>query len=303
MASLSTPIAQARSASTRWRAYVALAIGVICITWSAILARWAAIPGTSSAFYRVLIATLILAPFWLHRQRVAPALRPSKHAIWIGILGGVMFAGDLGMYNTSVMLTSATNATLLGNNAPLWVALGAWIFFRQRPSVMYWIGLVLALVGTVAIVGSDMIKHPTFSLGDFFAFAAAVCFAGYLLAVERVRASTDTLTLLMITISASTVTLFIIALITHAPLQGFSLTTWGSLIALGLVSQVCGYVALTYALGHLPATVTSVCLLLQAPLTALLAIPLLGESVTEPQILGGLLVLIGVYLVSRPNAA
>jgi drug/metabolite transporter (DMT)-like permease len=209
------------------------------------------------------------------------------------------------MYNTSIMLTTATNATLLGNNAPLWVGLGAWLLFRTRPSAMYWIGLAVALGGTLAIVGADMLHHPSFGAGDLLACAAAVCFAGYLLAVERVRAhtQTDTLTLTTITVCASTVGVLFMALLFGAPLGGYSLTTWGALIALGLIAQVGGYLALTYALGHLPATVTSVCLLVQAPITALLAVPLLGESISTLQIVGGALVLGGIYPVNRGEAA
>src|SRR5439155_546180 len=75
--------------------------------------------------------------------------------------------------------------------------------------------------------------------------------------------------------------------------------SWLALIGLGLVSQLGGYLALTYALGHLPATITSVSLLSQGPLTAILAALLLGEPLTGPQILGGALVLVGVGLANR----
>jgi drug/metabolite transporter (DMT)-like permease len=68
---------------------------------------------------------------------------------------------------------------------------------------------------------------------------------------------------------------------------------------LGLVSQLGGYLALTYALGHLPATVTSVSLLSQGPLTAVLATLFLGEPLTSFQIAGGALVLIGVGLANH----
>jgi len=70
-------------------------------------------------------------------------------------------------------------------------------------------------------------------------------------------------------------------------------------LGLGLVSQLGGYLALTYALGHLPATVTSVSLLSQGPLTAVLAALLLGEPLSVYQIAGGALVLVGVGLANR----
>jgi drug/metabolite transporter (DMT)-like permease len=75
--------------------------------------------------------------------------------------------------------------------------------------------------------------------------------------------------------------------------------TWWALLGLGLISQLGGYLALTYALGHLPATITSISLLTQGPLTAAMAAVLLGEPLTLPQIVGGALVLFGVALAHR----
>jgi drug/metabolite transporter (DMT)-like permease len=75
--------------------------------------------------------------------------------------------------------------------------------------------------------------------------------------------------------------------------------TWLALIGLGLVSQLAGYLALTYALGHLPATITSISLLTQGPLTAAMAALLLAEPISFSQIVGGILVLSGVGLAHR----
>jgi len=77
-------------------------------------------------------------------------------------------------------------------------------------------------------------------------------------------------------------------------------TLW-AVLGLGLISQLGGYLALTYALGHLPATITSISLLTQGPLTAVLAALLLSEPLTVPQILGGALVLSGVALAHGRN--
>jgi len=109
----------------------------------------------------------------------------------------------------------------------------------------------------------------------------------------------DTLTLTTLAVTASSVTLLLVCLVVRVPLLGYSTHAWLSLIGLGLVSQVGGYLAVTYALGHLPATVTSVGMLGQAPLTALLAIPLLGEPLIASQVIGGALVITGIYVVNR----
>lgn len=130
------------------------------------------------------------------------------------------------------------------------------------------------------------------------AVSASIFFAAYLLTIERVRSGMDTLTLTTLAVSASTVTLLALCLTLGVPLSGSSPHSWLALIGLGLVSQIGGYLAITYALGHLPATITSVGLLAQAPLTAVLSIPLLGEPLVVTQAIGGALVLTGIYVVN-----
>lgn len=279
-----------------WTAYLALGVGVVCIAWSALFVRWAGVSGPASAFYRALVATIVLAPAWLWRgRRRSLAARPAV----LGVLAGVFFAIDLALFNSAVMNTSAANATLLGNNAPILVGLGSWVVFRKRPAAIFWIGLALALVGSACIIGSDALTPAAFGSGDVMAITASVFFAAYLLTIGRVRSEIDTLTLTTLAVAASSAVLLILCLLLRVPLSGYATHAWLSLIGLGVVSQVGGYLAITYALGHLPATVTSVGLLGQAPLTALLAIPLLGEPLSASQIIGGVLVLAGIYVVNR----
>ena len=83
------------------------------------------------------------------------------------------------------------------------------------------------------------------------------------------------------------------------PLTGFPPQTWLSLLALGLITHVGGWLSINYALGHIPASIVSVTLLGQPVLTAIFAIPLLGEALFPLQIIGGILALIGIYIVNR----
>ena len=131
------------------------------------------------------------------------------------------------------------------------------------------------------------------------ALAAAACFAVYLMATEEIRAHTSTLEFLRLAILSSTIFMFLFTLLLRVPLGVPDRRSLFALIGLGLVSQLGGYLALTYALGHLPATVTSVSLLSQGPLTALLAALLLGEPLTRYQLAGGALVLLGVGLANH----
>jgi drug/metabolite transporter (DMT)-like permease len=275
------------------------------IAWSAILVRWSEVPGPTSAFYRAFIAALVLVPWRALRppppRGDATARNPGRHATLLAAAAGFFFALDLVCYNTAVMRTAATTATLLGNNAPIFVGLGTWLVFKRRPPRRFWIGLGIAMTGAAIVMVAT--ASPAAGVrgdltGAFLAIAAAAFFAAYLLAIERVREDMDTLTSTTIATVCSALTLFAICAILKVPLADFSMHTWLALLGLGLISQLGAYVALTYALGHLPATVTSVGLLAQAPLTAILAVPLLGERLSTPFLAGGVLVLLGIYIVN-----
>jgi drug/metabolite transporter (DMT)-like permease len=279
--------------------YGALVAGILCIGWSAIFVRWTDMPGAASAFYRVLIPAIMLLPTWLFDRRTP---RVSLGTLVIIAGGGLFFALDLALYNTAILRTSAANATLLGNNTPIVVGLLTWLVFGRRPAPAFWLGLLLAVAGALVILWADLSRHANFGSGDVMALAAAACFAVYLMATERVRQNTGTLTFLRLAIVSSAFFLlaFNVALGTSLVIpSGRSLA---ALLGMGLITQLGGYLALTYALGHLPATVTSVSLLSQGPLTALLAAWLLGEPLTGSLILGGTLVLLGVGLANRERA-
>ena len=277
-------------------AYLALIAGIVCIAWSAIFVRWTNIPGPASAFYRMLVPAVILLPTVIF-DRNSTAL--SRRMLWIIALGGVFFALDLALYNTAILKTSAANATLLGNNTPIAVGLISWLVFRKKPGSAFWVGLLLAVAGSLVLVGADFGRHVRFGVGDAMALGAAACFAVYLLATERVRSSIGTLAFLRLAMASSTVALFVINLTLGISLRVPHGRTLWAILGLGLISQLGGYLALTYALGHLPATITSISLLTQGPLTAAMAALLLGEPLTLPQIVGGALVLSGVGLAHR----
>ena len=277
-------------------AYFALVGGILCIGWSAIFVRWTDIPGPASAFYRLLIPALVLAPTWLW-DRKKPRVDLRTLAIICG--GGIFFALDIAFYNTSILQTSAANATLLGNNTPIFVGLISWLIFQRRPNAAFWLGLALAVTGSLVIVWGDLVRHAHLGWGDAMALAASACFAVYLLATEQVRGHTGTLVFLRLAIVSSAAFLLALNLLMRVPMGIPSEKSFAALLGLGLVSQLGGYLALTYAMGHLPATVTSVSLLSQGPLTAVLAAVFLGEPLTRPFIIGGALVLLGIGLANR----
>jgi drug/metabolite transporter (DMT)-like permease len=248
----------------------------------------------------MLFASLALAPF---------ALRDRKNGLkWpvtgrrLAFLGGLSLSVDLALWTTAVHITTAANATLFANTAPLWVALASWLFFGQRLVGAFWVGLLVTLGGAAAILGSDFLLHPSLGWGDMMSLAASVFYAGYYLCAEQGRRSLPSLPFVWLAGCASTVALLVFCLVARFPLLGYSAETNLAFLGQALVTQVAGYVAVAYALGHLPASVVSPSMVGQPLVTALLAIPLLGESLTLPQWIGGAAVVLGILLVHRSRA-
>lgn len=277
--------------------YLALGVGVLALSFSAMFVRWADAPGPVTAFYRMFISIFLLFPFVARHIPKTPAIRSRE--IIFPFLAGVFTAFDLGLWTSSLAYTTAANATLLGNTAPLWVALGAWLILKQKLTPAFWRGLAITLAGAVLIVGTDFILHPRFGIGDLMAMFTGFFYGGYFLFTEKSRTQFgSTLHIWIVGIGAS-ITLFVINIIMQNPITGYDKTTWIVFFATAVVSQLIGYMALAYALGHLPASVVSPTMVLQPVVTAILAIPLLNEIPNGWQAAGGLIALTGIYIINR----
>jgi drug/metabolite transporter (DMT)-like permease len=278
-----------------WRPYIALVFGVIALGFSALFVRWANAPGPVVGFYRLGLSTLILVPFFILRRRTGTKI--TWAILIFPILGGVLTALDHGFWNTAVNFTTAANATLLANTAPLWVALFAWLVWKEQLKAAFWLGLLLTLAGAAIVLGTDFLSETTLGIGDLLAITAGVFYAGYFLVTQRGRTHWDTLSYIWIVGLVSSLCLLGISIGFGMPITGYPLQSYLAFLGAALVAQIGGYLAVGYALGHLPASLVAPTMLGQPVVTALLAIPLLGESLQAAQIFGGLAVLAGIYLV------
>jgi len=277
--------------------YLSLGIGIISMGMSAIFVRWADAPGPVTAFYRLFLSTLILTPFFL--KRCLKKCNISKKILLAPILGGLFTAIDLALWNTSLFYTTAANATLLVNTNPLWVALGAWLIFREKLSKPFWIGLSIALLGAALVVGGDFLIHPRLGVGDLIAISAGIFYAAYFLSTQRGREDFHPITYIWLIGLSGSIGLALINLTIGNSFTGYTSQTWGIFWTTAIVSQVIGYVAVSYALGHLPASIVAPTMIGQPIMTTLFAIPFLAEVPLSSQMIGGTTALIGIYLVNR----
>lgn len=283
----------------RFLPYVALVIGISALSLSAMFVRWSEAPGPIIGFYRLLISTFFLTPFFLRQQKHLEPI--DKKYLFIPILAGIFTAFDFAFWNSSLKYTTAANATLLGNTAPLWVALFAFFFLREKLRGIFWLGLMIALTGAALVMGSDFLTHPTLGIGDLMASTAAIFYASYQVTTQRGRKHIDPFRYIWLVGVSATVSMFVMNIVLGNSFTGYSAQTWLIFFATAIVSQMIGYLAITYALGHLPASLVSPTLIGQPILTTILAIPMLGEIPNATQWIGGAIALAGIYLVNQSH--
>ena len=266
----------------------------MAIGTSALLVKVSETGPVSTGFWRVFLALPIFwAWVWFERRRL-PSAGNQRSTLPLVALAGFCFAGDLAVWHWSIVLTSVANATLLANCAPIFVALAAWLFMRKRLRPVFIGGLALAVGGMVLLLRGDFAHGGSALVGDALGLITAMFYAGYQLTVTRARDTVSTARIMAGSGLVSAAILLPIALVSGEQFLPHSAFGWWILLALALISQAGGQSLIAYAMAHLPATFSSVGLLLQPVVAATLAWLLLGETLTALAIFGGILVLIGI---------
>jgi|SRR5687767_3864488 drug/metabolite transporter (DMT)-like permease len=273
--------------------------GAAGIAFSAILVRLADVPPSTAAFYRCLYALPPLALLaWWERRRFGAL---ERRALWLALVAGVFFMGDLVFWHHAIAAVGAGLATVLGNIQVVIVPLAAWALLHERPAGRTLASVPVVLFGVVLIsgvVGAGAYgSNP--GLGVLFGVLTAITYAGFLLIL---RAGSSDLRrpagpLYWATLSSAVVTLPVGAALGELDLE----PTWpehGWLLLLALSSQVVGWLLIAAALPRLPAALTSITLTLQPALSVIFAVILLDESPSAVQFTGVAVIIGGVVLAT-----
>lgn len=269
-----------------------LVIGILCISFSPIFVKFAGTPALPSAFYRIAIGWVCLAPYCLLKEN----LKIGRKELFIAIAGGIVFASDITVWNISLLKISATVSTLIANLAPVWVGLLSFILFRKRAGKLFWIGTVIAILGMVVLVGYQNIMALKFNIGIVLALAASFLYATYIMITSGILQKISTLAFMFYNMLAASVFLLIICGIRQDNLVSFSLTEWLCFVGLGVICQVIGWITINHSLRFLESTKVSIALLSQTVLAGFWAILFINEKLEIKEIIGSVVVLAGIAI-------
>lgn len=279
-------------------AFCALLAGGVAIGFAGIMMRLSDVNPIASAFWRMALAAPVL---WLwawntaHGDRGA-GLRTDLSKVLV--LAGLFFGIELGIWHLSLHYTTVANATLLSNLAPLFIALWLWLVHKIRFTHSFLAGMALALGGAVFLIGPTA-GTGTHLLGDGLGLLSTTFYAAYQLVIKDARASYSTARLMAWSTTITALILLPFALLMPGQFWPAAAAAWLPLLGLALVAQIGGQTVIAYAFAHLPASLASISLLIQPLTAAIAALLIFGEAIGPLQMLGGALLVCGIYLSKR----
>jgi drug/metabolite transporter (DMT)-like permease len=278
----------------------AVLVGVLAVGAAAIFIRLADAPALAIAFWRCALGVLALFPLAAFNRKSMPKGRD----LWVSAVAGIALGAHFGTWIASLDYTSVAASVVLVSTTPVFVAVAAYLLFGERTSVVSLVGILLAIAGTAVIAGGGPGTGNAAFFGNVLALVGAVAMAVYVLIGRSLRTGgVGALPYSIVGYSAAALALLPVAILSGTQLWGYSATTWFWLFVITLGPQLLGHTVLNWALEYVRASIVSGAILAEPVIAAVLAWLVLSEKPGLPTLLGGLVVLGGLYLLLRGNVS
>ncbi|PYF03699.1 DMT family transporter [Ureibacillus chungkukjangi] len=275
--------------------FIPIIIGVISISLSAIFVKLAQADSGVIAFYRLLFSVLIMSPlfFYKHTQE----LKDLTKRDWIfSSIAGIFLAFHFILWFESLRYTSVASSTVLVTLQPLFAFIGTYFFFKEKFSVKTILSGVIAIMGSVLISWGDFKVSGSALYGDLLALIACALITAYLLFGQDVRKRVSLITYTMVVYSSSTICLFFYVLIKGESFGPYSSMTWLWFLLLAIIPNLLGHTLFNWAVKWVSTNVISIAVLFEPIGAAILAYFVFAEKLVATQIIGGIIVIVGILL-------
>lgn len=282
------------SAVPKKRVALVLGLSVAAVSTAAVLVRLVpTMHPIGIALWRTAMVAAILAPTLLTKAK-----RPQgKDLIWTAG-AGLCLALHFWAWFASLQHTTVMRSTVLVCLTPVWAGLIEWFRGRDRPSLGFWMGISVALIGVLGM--SALHEEGAGSLwGDGLALLGGILAAIYLTIGRVVRQRVDIGPYGAAICGSCALWLLIAALAMGAPIEPPTMAAWGVLLAMALGPQLMGHVGFNFAVRYIPAAVVGAVVLLEPVGATVLATLVLDEWPTLIEILGAVGIVLGVAIATR----
>ncbi|KAB7664699.1 DMT family transporter [Bacillus sp. B1-b2] len=269
-----------------------LLVSIIAISFSAIFVKWSDAPATILSMYRMWLACLLMLPMvFIHKHDFKKLQKRDWSFLFFS---GTFLALHFALWFSSLKFTTVASSTIILALQPIVSLLGGFLFFRERSTAQAIMTMGIAIIGAVMIGWGDIGLSNTALLGDFLSFLSVIAVVGYLLIGQNIiKKMTHWIYTFTVFFFAACV-LTIYNIVAGVALTGYSLNEWGIFLLLAIVPTL-SHIINNWLLNYVNATTISMSILGEPVGATLLAVILLNEKLVPWQIVGGILVLAGVF--------
>lgn len=294
--------------------FVGLSMGILAVSTASLLIRLAQneAPSFVIAAGRLTLAAVFLAPFAI-KNLMSLSNNIQRAEAFLLIFAGLFLGLHFATWITSLEYTTVASSVVIVTTAPLWVALFSPVFLKEK--ITYWIilGLVISLAGSIIVglsgacgfASGKLVCESIFAFdgrrmltGNLLALAGAFFSAGYLMIGRKVRSSLNLVTYTFLVYSVAAIILILLVIGRKQTFSGYSTTTYVLILGLAIIPQLVGHSSFNWALKYLPAALVSIALLGEPIGTVLLSFTFLKETPTIFEIIGGILILVGIFVAT-----
>jgi len=276
---------------------VALSLAIVAVSFAAVFARLAGISPMVIAAYRMAFAALILAPFAMADGRMPAEIKGlsrSEHVILV--VSGLFLALHFALWIASLFYTTVASSVVFVAMNPLFVALYVLVVRDERVPALFWVGLAVALAGMLILGGGDISIGGDGWKGDLLAVLGAVAVAGYFIVGSRLRRKLSLISYIFPVYLSSAIFLLAAAAIFGNKLTGLGFRAYLYCFLMALVCQVVGHSLLNWTLRSVKPTIVTVAVLGEPVGASILAFLILGEVPGAVSIIGGMVILLGIFI-------
>jgi O-acetylserine/cysteine efflux transporter len=246
-----------------------------------------------------LVAAMLLAIYFAHRQRMPLRRRDVWTFVYLGFFGYVI---NQGCFIVGLGSTTSNHSAVLIASSPIIILLLASAMRLEKLTVAKLLGMAICFVGVVALEtehGSP--AHSPLLVGDMITLAGVLGFSAYAVLGKKVARAYDTVSMNAFNAAAAGILLMPLAVRQgiHLDWKAVGWVGWAGLLYMASLSAVAGYLLFYWLLQHMEASRVVVINYFQPVVVVILSIPLLGERPTARLLESAALVLVGVYLAER----
>lgn len=275
--------------------YLALLIGAVAVSTSAIFVKLSSAPAAIIATYRLLFTVFLMVPFFTPKYWKEIRLIEKKDWIY-SIIAGVFLAFHFIFWFESLNYTSVASSVVLVTLQPLFAFIGTYFFYKEKISLSAFLSGILAIVGSFIISWGDFKVSGMALWGDFLAIIAAVMVTAYFLFGQTVRKRLSLFTYTFVVYLISSVTLLIYDFILGYSLFTYSKQDWIVFLLLAIVPTLLGHTLFNWVIKWVSTSIISMTILFEPVGASILAYFILNEVLTVSQWIGGLILMGGLFL-------